>query len=57
LGTYLKTGGIMRDPAVLELARVPPGFRVVGIVSLGYPAESEPPRRRKAAADLTEWVE
>ena len=57
LGTYLKTGGIMRDPAVLELARVPQGFRVVGIVSLGYPAEAESPRRRRPAAELTEWVE
>jgi nitroreductase len=57
LGTYLKTGGVMRDPGVLELARVPEGFRVVGIVSLGYPAGVESPRRRKPAAELTEWVE
>lgn len=57
LGTYLKTGGIMPDPGVLELARVPEGFRVVGIVSLGYPAGVESPRRRKPAAELTEWVE
>lgn len=57
LGTYLKTGGIMRDPAVLTLARVPNDFRVVGIISLGYPADPESPRRRKPAADLTEWVE
>jgi nitroreductase len=57
LGTYLKTGGIMRDPAVLQLARVPEGYRIVGIVSLGYPADPEPPRRRKPAGDLTEWVE
>jgi nitroreductase len=57
LGTYLKTGGIMRDPAFLQLARVPEGFRIVGIVSLGYPADSEPPRRRKSARDLTAWVE
>ena len=57
LGTYLKTGGIMRDPAVLELARVPDGFRVIAIVSLGYPAETEPPRPRKPAADLTQWVD
>src|SRR4051812_24620599 len=57
LGTYLKTGGIMQDPAVLSLARVPEGFRIAGIVSLGYPADSEPPRRRKPATDLTEWVE
>jgi nitroreductase len=57
LGTYLKTGGIMRDPAVLELAGVPDGFRVIAVVSLGYPAGTEPPRRRKPAAELTEWVE
>ena len=57
LGTHLKTGGIMSDPGVLELARVPQGFRVVGIVSLGYPAEAESPRRRKPAADFTAWVE
>jgi nitroreductase len=57
LGSYLKTGGVMRDPALLKLGRVPEGARVVGIVSLGYPAEEEPPRRRKAAAELTHWVE
>jgi nitroreductase len=57
LGTYLKTGGIMGDPGLLKLARVPEGFRVVGIVSLGYPAEVEPPRPRKPAAELTEWME
>ena len=57
LGTYLKTGGIMRDPELLELGRVPEGFRVVAIVSLGYPAEVESPRRRKPAAELTEWLE
>jgi nitroreductase len=57
LGTSLKTGGVMRDPALLQLARVPENFRVVGIVSLGYPAEEEPPRRRKPAAELTHWVE
>jgi nitroreductase len=57
LGTYLKTGGVMRDPALVELAGVPPTFRVVGIVSLGYPTEAEEPRRRKAAAELTRWVE
>ena len=57
LGTYLKTGGVMRDPGLLKLGRVPEGFRVVGIVSLGYPADEEPPRRRKSAAELTHWVE
>ncbi|MFL5461367.1 MAG: nitroreductase [Gemmatimonadales bacterium] len=57
LGTYLRTGGVMRDPALLELAGVPDGFRVVGIVSLGYPAEADAPRRRRSAAELTQWFD
>lgn len=57
LGTYLKTGGVMRDPVLLDLAAVPQDFRVVGILSLGYPAEEEQPRRRKAPAELTRWVD
>jgi nitroreductase len=57
LGTYLRTGGVMRDPALLQLAGVPEGFRVVGIVSLGYPADPGPPRRRKPASDLTRWLD
>jgi nitroreductase len=57
LGTYLKSGGVMRDPELMELAGVPPGFRVVGLISLGYPAEQDAPRRRKPATELTRWVE
>jgi len=57
LGTYLKTGGIMNDPGLLQLAGVPAGFRGVGIISLGYPAEEEAPRRRKPAGDLTTWID
>lgn len=57
LGTYLRTGGVMQDPALLELAGVPEQFRVVGILSLGYPAEDEVPRRRKPAAELTRWLD
>ena len=57
LGTYLKTGGVMRDPSLLQLAQVPENFRVVGILSLGYPLEEETPRRRKSASELTHWVE
>jgi nitroreductase len=57
LGTYLKSGGVMRDQELMELAGVPEGFRVVGLISLGYPAEQDPPRRRKPAAELTRWVE
>jgi nitroreductase len=57
LGTYLRSGGVMQDPGLVELAGVPEKFRVVGIISLGYPAEQDSPRRRKPAAELTRWVE
>jgi nitroreductase len=57
LGTYLKTGGIMRDADLRQLARVGDGFRVVAIISLGYPAGRDAPRRRKPVAELTQWVD
>lgn len=57
LGTYLKSGGVMQDPMLLQLAGVPESFRVVGILSLGYPAEQEAPRRRRPASELTRWYD
>jgi nitroreductase len=57
LGTYLKTGGVMKDPDLFRLAEVPDQFRIVGLVSLGYPTEEAPPRRRTSAAELTWWIE
>ncbi len=56
LGTYLRTGGIMSEPALAELAGLPDGHRIVGVVSLGYPQDREPPRRRRPAAEFTRWV-
>jgi nitroreductase len=56
LGTYLRTGGVMREPVLADLIGLPEGFRVVGILSLGYPAETDPPRRRRPAAELTQWL-
>jgi nitroreductase len=57
LGTYLRSGGVMQDSELLELAGVPDAFRVVGILSLGYPVVQEEPRRRKPAAEVTRWVD
>ena len=57
LGTYLKTGGIMRDPGMVELVGLEPGFRIAAVVSLGFPAAEEPPRRRRPATEVTRWVE
>ena len=55
LGTYLRTGGIMQEPAVAELAGLGDGQRIVGILSLGYPAAEEAPRRRRPASEVTLW--
>jgi nitroreductase len=55
LGTYLKTGGVMSDPALGELVGLLDGYRIVGVLSLGYPAEAESPRRRRPAGELTRW--
>jgi nitroreductase len=57
LGTYLRTGGIMREPGVAALAGLGDGQRIVGIVSLGYPADPESPRRRRPASEVTVWRE
>ncbi len=57
LGTYLKSGGVMQDPELVALAGVPEKHRIVALVSLGYPAEQDPPRRRRPAAELTRWIE
>jgi nitroreductase len=56
LGTYLKTGGVMGDPALGELVGLPDGYRIVGVLSLGYPAEAESPRRRRPVGELTRWL-
>lgn len=56
LGTYLRTGGIMRDPGLAELVGLADGHRIVGVLSLGYPADPDPPRRRRPAAELTRWL-
>jgi nitroreductase len=57
LGTYVRTGGIMDEPAVRDLSHCPADHRIVAIVSVGYPATDEPPRRRTPAAEKTVWLE
>jgi nitroreductase len=57
LGTYLRTGGILRHPALVDLVQLPEEFRIVGLISLGYPAEAEPPRRRTPASEVTRWLD
>jgi len=57
LGSYLRTGGIMEDPGLTALAQLPAGHRIVAVVSLGWPAAREEPRKRGDAAARTLWLD
>jgi nitroreductase len=57
LGTYVRTGGILTDPGVETLVQLPARSRVLALISLGYPAGEEEPRRRTAAAQKTLWLD
>lgn len=57
LGTSIKTGGIMSDPAARAAVGVPEGQRVIAIVNIGEPAEVPPAKQKTAAPNLTTWVE
>ena len=58
IGTYLRTGGMMEHPEAKALAGVPDGYRIVGIISLGYLASApEPTHRKKPLAELVRWMD
>lgn len=56
LGTHLKTGAVMADPAARAAAGVKDGERIVAIVNVGYPAELPAPKARATASTFTTWV-
>lgn len=53
LGTHIKTGAVMGEPALREALEVRDDERVVAIVFLGVPAELPDPKPRTPASDLT----
>ena len=55
LGTSIKTGGIMSDPAARVAAGVPDGQRIVAVINVGEPAEVPAAKPRASAAELTTW--
>lgn len=57
LGTAIRTGAVMVDPAARAAAGVGEGERIVAIVNLGEPADVPPPTKRAAAAERTTWME
>jgi nitroreductase len=57
LGSYVRPGGLMSDDGVRELVRLPAGHRIVAVISIGYPAGREEPKRRTDPATQTLWLE
>jgi nitroreductase len=56
LGTALKTGAVMDDPAARRAAGVADGERIVAIVNVGEPAEVPPAKQREPASTYTTWM-
>ncbi len=57
LGTHIKTGAVMGEPALRSALKVTGGQRVVAIVFLGEPAEVPRAKARTPAADRTRWLD
>jgi nitroreductase len=56
LGTHIKTGAVMNDPAARAAVGLPTEQRIVAIVNVGVPAENLPPKKRELAPTLTTWL-
>ncbi|HEY9226021.1 MAG TPA: nitroreductase [Gemmatimonadaceae bacterium] len=56
LGTHIKTGAVMSDPAARFAAGVRDGERIIAIVNVGEPAEVPPPKKRNDATSVTTWL-
>ena len=57
LGTHIKSGGVMDDPAARAAMGIAEGERVIAMVNVGEPATVPAPKARKPASELTTWVE
>jgi nitroreductase len=55
LGTHIKTGAVMEDPAARAAAGVRDDERIVAVVNVGVAAEPAPPRPRAEARQFTVW--
>lgn len=56
LGTHLKTGGVMGDPAARAAVGARDNERIIAIVNVGEPAEVPGPKKRDPATAFTTWV-
>ena len=56
LGTHLKTGGVMDDPAARAAAGVGDDERIVAVINVGEPADVPPAKARKPVESCTTWL-
>lgn len=56
LGTHIKTGGVMDDPAARAAVGVPDDQRIVALVNVGEPETVPEPKPRTDAPSLTRWI-
>jgi nitroreductase len=57
LGTHMRTGAVMDDPAARAAVGVSERERIITLLSVGVPAEMPAPKTRQGAAAVTRWVE
>ena len=57
LGTHVKTGAVMSDPASRAAVGVKDNERIVAVVNIGEPAEVPPAKPRQSATAFTTWCD
>jgi nitroreductase len=55
IGTYLRTGAILRDPELRQLLNLEADREILGMVYVGYPSDV-PQKKRTPAAERTVWL-
>lgn len=55
VGTYMRTGALLRDPDLRALLGVEDDRRVLAVVYVGYP-DGVPQKKRTPAAERTVWL-
>lgn len=56
LGTHIKSGAVMEDPAARAAAGIADDERIVAVVNIGEPADVPEPKERAPASAHTVWL-
>lgn len=57
LGAACMTGPLVAGEAIHEMLSIPPSWKVVALVPVGYPDEEPKPTSRKPVANVLRWIE